>query len=462
MEIEICLPKPHPKQSLFLSSDKKRIVVKAGRRSGKTVMLAIMAVKKFLQGYRVLYAAPTIDQVDKFWSEVSKALQNGFEKKILYKNESKHLICYQNNKALIKNKDLDLSELGEARIRAKTAWNADTLRGDYADYLLLDEWQLMNEDAWGVVGAPMLLDNNGDVVFCFTPPSLHTRSISKANNPRHAIELYKKALLYPERWQTIHFTSHDNPYLSREALSDIVKDMTRTAVMQEIYAEDVDEVPGALWKREDIEVMRTIRPELKELDYIVVGVDPSITSEGDECGIVVVARCKDKYYVLDDLSLQGSPNKWASRVVEAYYGYKANKIVAESNQGGEMVSAVINEIDKFVPIELVYASRGKHTRAEPIAAIYEQRRVYHAGNFFQLEEEMCTWVPGDKSPNRMDALVWGMTYLISQGVKPLVQDTKIDVSNLIKNNFKKDHSEILETIKRQRDATKIKNHRAFV
>ena len=96
----------------------------------------------------------------------------------------------------------------DQRIRAKTAWNADTLRGDYADLLILDEWQLMNEEAWEVVGAPMLLDNNGDAVFIYTPPSLHSRSTSKARDPRHAAKLFQRAQADTTgRWEVFHFTS---------------------------------------------------------------------------------------------------------------------------------------------------------------------------------------------------------------------------------------------------------------
>jgi hypothetical protein len=113
-------------------------------------MATRVAVKNFLAKRRVLYAVPTQDQVDRFWSGVKGALQPAIDAGIIYKNETRHVVEFSGT---------------EARIRAKTAWDADSLRGDYADLLILDEFQLMNEDAWEVVGAPMLLDNNGDVYF---------------------------------------------------------------------------------------------------------------------------------------------------------------------------------------------------------------------------------------------------------------------------------------------------------
>jgi phage terminase large subunit-like protein len=115
---------------------------------------------------------------------------------------------------------------------------------------------------------------------------------------------------------------------------------------------------------------------------------------------------------LADESVQGSPLVWATAAVTAYHKFKADRIIAEANNGGEMVALTIKQVDPSVPVELVHASRGKQTRAEPIAAQYEQGRVHHVGLFEALEDEMCLWIPGDASPNRMDALVWALTKLM--------------------------------------------------
>lgn len=396
MELQITLPEPHAHQAAFIDHPAKRKVIRAGRRGGKTVGMGIYAVEKFLEGRRVLYATPTSDQINRFWTTVTRALQGLIDAGVLRKNETEHFVEIRGT---------------EQRIRAKTAWNADTLRGDYADILILDEFQLMNEDTWGVVGAPMLLDNNGDAVFVYTPPSLHSRSVSKAADPQHAAKLYKKAAADTSgRWKTFNFTSHDNPYISVEALSEITSDMTSLAYRMEIMAQDVDEAPGALWNREIIERGRV--QAAPELDYVVVGVDPSATSTGDAAGIVTDSRVGDHLYTLADDTVQGSPDTWARAAVAAYHAHRANVIVAEANNGGEMVAYTIHTIDKTVPVELVHASRGKQTRAEPISAIYEQGRAHHVGAFPALEDEMCLWVPGDASPNRMDAHVWAATRLM--------------------------------------------------
>lgn len=175
------------------------------------------------------------------------------------------------------------------------------------------------------------------------------------------------------------------------------------------------------------------------LSRVVVGVDPSATSGGDECGIITEGKAGDDYYMLADDSLQGSPEQWAQAAITAYFRHKADCIVAEKNNGGEMVESVIKqavinarqrgENVGNVPVRLVWASRGKATRAEPISAISEndpernQRgRDHHVGSFPLLEDELCMWVPGDPSPNRLDAKVWAMTELMEKGNVEVIEN----------------------------------------
>lgn len=387
----------HLQQKAFVESTAKRNVVRAGRRGGKTYGVAIRAVKCFLEGKRVLYAAPTLEQVDRFWTVVTRALEPAIKAKTLRKNESRHLIERTGS---------------ESRIRAKTAWNADSLRGDFADELILDEWQLMNEDAWRLVGAPMLIDNNGNATFIYTPPSLHSRSVSKADDPQHAAKLFKKAKLDTSgRWAVFHFGSKENPHIDATAIEELAQDMTALAYRMEIEAEDVDQAPGALWTRQTIEQGRLIESQLPDLERIVVAVDPSVTADGDEAGIMVVGSADGQGYLLADVSKQGSPAQWAETAISAFHYYDADLLVAEANNGGEMVKLTLNTIDPRVPVTLVHASRGKQTRAEPVAALAEHQRLHHIGSFPQLEDELCLWMPGDDSPNRLDALVWGVTAL---------------------------------------------------
>lgn len=406
MKCTITLPssEDHINQQNFIDSAYKRTVVRAGRRGGKTVGVGIKACKEFLAGRRILYAAPMSEQVERFWTTVCRAFEGAVDQKALYRNNTLHVLEIPGT---------------EIRIRAKSAWNADSLRGDYADLLILDEYQLMSEDAWELVGAPMLLDNDGDAIFIYTPPSLHSRSTSKANDPQHAAKLFARAQEEEQaalregrvpRWKTFHFSSMDNPYISKDALDEITKDMTSLAYKMEILALDITESPGALWTRDIIEKSREIK--FPDLDRVVVSIDPSATSGGDEAGIICAGKKGEDGYLLEDASIQGSPLTWAKAAIVLYHKMKADRIVAEANNGGEMVTSVINQVDPSVPVKLVHASRGKQTRAEPISARYEKAKVHHVGKFEKLEDEMCLWIPGDPSPNRMDAMVWAFTDLL--------------------------------------------------
>lgn len=190
---------------------------------------------------------------------------------------------------------------------------------------------------------------------------------------------------------------------------------------QELEGEILDDIPGALWTRESIDNHR-LKESPTSLERVVVAVDPATSAEegSDETGIVVVglARDPDGYargYVLEDGSMKGSPEEWARKAVSLYRKYSADKIVAEKNQGGDMVSSVLRAVDRSVPITLVHASRGKVVRAEPISTLYEQGRVHHVGRFDRLEDQMCLFSvdnfrsPAMGSPDRVDALVWGLT-----------------------------------------------------
>ena len=183
---------------------------------------------------------------------------------------------------------------------------------------------------------------------------------------------------------------------------------------QELEAEILDDNPGALWKRDALDALRVLQHP--DLARVVVAVDPAATSnEGsDETGIIGAGRgASDGHgYVLEDASLRDTPAEWARAAVTLYHKLKADRIVAEANQGGDMVAHTIHTVDPNVPVKLVHASRGKVARAEPVAALYEQSRVHHVGTFPDMEDQMCNWTQGDASPDRLDALVWALTELL--------------------------------------------------
>jgi len=185
---------------------------------------------------------------------------------------------------------------------------------------------------------------------------------------------------------------------------------------QELDAELLEDVPGALWTRDAIERARVER--VPALRRVVVAIDPAVSSrdDADETGIVAAGLGEDGHgYVLDDRSGRMRPHEWAARAIAAFHAHKADRIVAEINNGGEMVEATLRMIDASVPYRPVHASRGKIMRAEPVAALYEQGRVHHLGAFPALEDQMCVFagaVSGGASPDRLDALVWALSELM--------------------------------------------------
>jgi phage terminase large subunit-like protein len=188
---------------------------------------------------------------------------------------------------------------------------------------------------------------------------------------------------------------------------------------QELYAEVLDENPAALWKRRQIEELRVL--EAPEMQRIVVAIDPSVSDgeEAAECGIVGAGLGRDNHgYTLEDKSMRGSPLEWARAAVTLFKKLKADRIIAEANQGGKMVETTLRTVSLNVPVTLVHASRGKATRAEPVSALYEQGRCHHVGTFPELEDQMVEWVPGEMSPDRLDALVWAYTDLFKLGEEP--------------------------------------------
>ena len=195
---------------------------------------------------------------------------------------------------------------------------------------------------------------------------------------------------------------------------------------QELFAEIVEETPGALWTRALLERQR-VAPEAapKEFAEIVVAVDPPARSgsKSDECGLVVAAKAENGlFYVPADLTSQGeTPGAWGARVGAAFRGFKANRVVAEINNGGDMVAEVLRQSEPNLPVRAVHATRGKFLRAEPIAAAYERGLVFHVGAFMKLEDQLCALTPDfDRraagfSPDRADALVWALADLLRLG-----------------------------------------------
>jgi predicted phage terminase large subunit-like protein len=198
---------------------------------------------------------------------------------------------------------------------------------------------------------------------------------------------------------------------------------------QELEAEILDDL-GGLWSRSQIEASRVSNrvsngvSNIPELSRIVVAIDPAATAgeESDETGIVVAGKAGSEGYVIDDASGRYAPLEWAKAAIALYRRHDADRIVAEVNNGGDMVEATLRMVDPDIPFTAVRASRGKVVRAEPVAALYEQGRVHHVGMFPILEDQMCAFTQdfdrqaAGYSPDRVDALVWALSELMVEPV----------------------------------------------
>jgi phage terminase large subunit-like protein len=180
---------------------------------------------------------------------------------------------------------------------------------------------------------------------------------------------------------------------------------------QELDGEIIEDNDRALWQRRWIEAARVAQAPV--LGRVIVAVDPPAGLNGDECGLVIAGRDNDQGYVLADRSAGGlSPAAWAARAAEAYEEFQADAIIAEANQGGEMVRAVLAQAGSNLPVRLVHATRGKIVRARPAATLYERGRIHHVGVLAELEDQMCQYDGSSaRSPDRMDALVWALADL---------------------------------------------------
>lgn len=293
-----------------------------------------------------------------------------------------------------------------------TLYNAsepDQLRGPQHDLAWCDElakWRLASE-TWDQLAFGLRLGTKPRVLITTTPrPTKIVKAIM--NDPA----------TYVTRGRTLDNAAN----LAPAFLKAIEARYGGTRLgRQELDAEMLEDTPGALWRLADIETPR-IRPDVvPPLFRVVVAIDPAVsTNEGsDETGIVVAGLGSDGHgYVLADLSGSYSPDGWARAAVAAYREYRADRIVAEINNGGDMVERTVRSVDKLVAYQGVHATRGKVLRAEPVAAAYEQRRVHHVGTFPQLEDQMCAFTTdfsraqAGYSPDRLDALVWALSELM--------------------------------------------------
>lgn len=278
----------------------------------------------------------------------------------------------------------------------------DQLRGPQHSWAWADEmaaWRYM--DAWDNLQMGLRLGDNPQVVVTTTPRPI----------PR-----LKELISRPDTHLT-RGSTYENKNLSAKARRIFAELYEGTRLgRQELYAELLSDVLGALWTHETIE-KNTIKdkPYIAEgYERIIVAIDPAVSANensSNETGIIVAGKKDSKFYVIDDLSGIYQPSEWAKIANDAYEHWQCDAVVIEVNQGGDMAKHTLKTVNNRMKIKAVRATRGKYTRAEPIAALYEQGKVKHHGTFAKLEDQLCTWVQGSASPDRLDALVWAITDL---------------------------------------------------
>jgi len=309
-----------------------------------------------------------------------------------------------------------------------TAEEPDRIRGGNHDLAWCDElasWKFSQDqignNAWDMLRLALRIGKNPQTAITTTPKPIH---------------VLRKLLKEKERLG-VHVTKGDT-YENKTNLSDDflleIEDVyggTRLG-RQEINGELLDDLPGAFWTREIIERNRV--KQAPDLTRVVVAIDPAVTAneDSDETGIAVCGKGVDGFfYVLADRSCRLSPNGWAQRSVATFDEFKADRVIAEVNNGGDLVEANIRTVRRNISYEKVTASRGKAIRAEPIAALSEQNKIRFVGEFDLMEDQLCAMTPDgyglSGSPDRAEAMIWGMTFLSDVPILKMIDRKKIGI-----------------------------------
>lgn len=286
----------------------------------------------------------------------------------------------------------------------------DQLRGPQHGAVWIDELAKFRypQETWENMELGLRLGDNPQVVVTTTP---------------RPIPIIKQLIDDPDTVDTVTSMMANKPFLSDVFVKRIEKLYAGTTLwQQEVLGQLLDDDPRALWSRAILDKSRTNRPP--DCHRIVVAIDPPAST--GQAGVIVagIAKVGDMLhgYTLDDVSppAGSKPPVWGAAAVAAYHKWKADLVVGEVNNGGDMIENVIINVPdgKGVNYKTVRATRGKHTRAEPVANLFTQGRIHQVGSFADLEDQLCTWIPGDDSPDRLDALVWAYTELMLEEIMP--------------------------------------------
>ena len=371
----------------------------AGRGFGKTFMGSHIVIKWALDNPKCRIAL-----VGSTSKDVRDVMVRG-ESGILKQSHPKFMPTYNpsNNSLTFPNGSI---------CQTYSAETPDSLRGPQFHYALIDELakQQYQDEVWDMLQMCLRLGNHPQVVVTTTPrPTSLIKKIAK--DPTTTI---------------VSGSSFENTALPAKTLAKWKKQYEGTRLgRQELYAEILEDNPNGLFNQEQIDQDRISSADQPEYERIVVAVDPSVSNNlnSDAAGITVTARVGDHGYLLNDSTFNATPNEWVQKAIEVYYKYKADCIVYEKNQGGIMTEQMIHNVDKNIRVIGIHAHKSKQARAEPVSALSEQHRIHHVGYFSNLENEICEFDPtlNQRSPNRLDANVYGITELFGLSeAKPLI------------------------------------------
>ena len=383
----------YKKESRFL-------LLPCGRRWGKTKGASNASIEFMAEGDKILWGDTISTNIDRYVDRFFKPELNKSGINYYWSAQKKYM---------------ELPDSG-GYIDFRSADRPENWEGFGYDKIILNEAGIILKNDYLYTNAvlPMLMDSPGSKLFAIGTPK---GKVTKENKEHRFFSMYKKAMSGDPSYEVHQFSSYDNPFLRNSDVKELeaeMQNMNPQMVRQEIYGEFVDGAAGELWDEVIIERQRIkVAPSFTR---VTVNIDPAISSnaESDETGITVTGKdAQGNGYVLDDESGKYSPEQWASIAIKLASKWDADCIVAEKNQGGDMVESVLKSAGCRYRVKLVTATKGKFVRAEPIYALYEQGKIFHVGYLPKLESQMCSFTSDLKnSPDRVDSLVWGFTELM--------------------------------------------------
>lgn len=400
MDVTVNLTYTDPQLEIFDATEKYVLITK-GRRFGLTKGFTNYAIECMLEGQRCLWGDTIHPNIDRY-----------VERYFLPELKSNHIDYHWNAQ-----KKLISLPLSNGYTDFRSADKPENWEGFGYNKIFLNEAGIILKNDYLYTNAvlPMLIDYPNTQLFAGGVPK---GKFGKGGKMHRFYELCTYASQQKTNYRIFQFSTYDNPLLTTADVQELEQEIERmnpAMVQQEIYGEFVDGAAGLLWDATLIERQRVkVAPFLKR---VVVAIDPAVSNNknSDETGIVVCGLdIANKGYILEDISGKYSPDEWALKAKESAEKWGSSAYIAEKNQGGDMVLSILRQYDKQRRVKLVQASKGKFTRAEPVYTQYEQGNVFHVGHFSHLENQMINFNPdgGGASPDRVDALVWGLTELM--------------------------------------------------